>query len=732
MSVEAHSLNEVTLEYVARCTNQFNGDRLLGAGAFGDVHLGVDASTGMQFAVKRLNDATSAEREVAVLTRFSSHPHVIRLLGYTPRGQSPRCLAYELASRGSLEAVLRDDAASCEFSWKARVRVAAGVACALNYLHRSQDTPVFHRDVKAANVCLMADYTPKLIDCGVSMLIDEQRLQGRPGQAPATSLTVTGNRAIGTDAYMCPKYARLPRFGEKTEVFSFGLVLLELLTGRVNHDDDMLYEAFIDPDNDDREDLRACWDRRAGDWLAPVGAELGDLGTRAAGSKPSSRPTMLAVLRTLKVMEVAHCARSAEEMALMAELERVREELERLRVERDAVPSAQTCVCAVCYDEEMPAGDGILCGSGHFTCDGCLERHVLGKAEELTSLNELHARFVTAEAQDNVTLALELSGRVFCLLRRADAHSGCDAAALGDGAIARHVSEAAFAAHCHAKTLLPVARESARVFNEAQAALRAEVERVQAQLREGRAIEEGRALLAAQLRQSMPNARQCGQCGFGPVEHVACGDLQTHQGQQAGNARIDNRCPSCGWFSRDIREWPQWNGQLPAAIDQELGGAAAQTHSTGRTASGARWRLQRRRRRVHSRWPTKRSRLTSLKGGLTLLVDSARMLSTHPNAAGLKEAITPMGGHCRTATRQCGLRAIVMVAAEGLMRPSHLSGAAVKKGAHARRAHARTVAALTQGARHALTQARRNSHKVSIATPAIVALVMGTTRRCTS
>lgn len=97
----------------------------------------------------------------------------------------------------------------------------------------------------------------------------------------------------------------------------------------------------------------------------------------------------------------------------------------------------------------------------------------------------------------------------------------------------------------------------------AQITLQAEVERIRAQVQSGLELERGRALLAAQLRQQMPSARQCGSCGFGPIEHMACWDLQAHQGQQVGNARIDNRCPRCSWFNRDIRAWPAWDGTLP-------------------------------------------------------------------------------------------------------------------------------------------------------------------------
>ena len=72
-------------------------------------------------------------------------------------------------------------------------------------------------------------------------------------------------------------------------------------------------------------------------------------------------------------------------------------------------------------------------------------------------------------------------------------------------------------------------------------------------------------IIERQLREAVPNARQCGKCGFGPVEHFACGNLETHQGQRVGRAAIQNNCPRCGWFASNINQWPKWNGKLHSA-----------------------------------------------------------------------------------------------------------------------------------------------------------------------
>ena len=65
------------------------------------------------------------------------------------------------------------------------------------------------------------------------------------------------------------------------------------------------------------------------------------------------------------------------------------------------------------------------------------------------------------------------------------------------------------------------------------------------------------------MRASIPDARQCGSCGHGPIDHFACSNLDTHQGEEiGGGVRINNACPKCGWRSADISAWPRWNGNL--------------------------------------------------------------------------------------------------------------------------------------------------------------------------
>merc|ERR1711865_666733 len=83
--------------------------------------------------------------------------------------------------------------------------------------------------------------------------------------------------------------------------------------------------------------------------------------------------------------------------------------------------------------------------------------------------------------------------------------------------------------------------------------------------------------LEAQLRrQYMGRAFQCAQCSFGPIDHVACGDLESHHGEDVGGAKINNACPRCDWFSESLSDWPKWDGTVPEETHQpRVSGAEA-------------------------------------------------------------------------------------------------------------------------------------------------------------
>ena len=167
----------------------------LGKGAFGEVFKGLavppegmgDAANAVRLAVKRmdirklqLQDETtegdapndfirSFRREINVLSCFR-HPNIVRLIGFSepcPERREPPCLVYELLALGSLANQLKDDAQATLFPWQTRIDILLQISTAINYLHCHKPAyPAYHRDIKADNIALSADYTAKLIDCG--------------------------------------------------------------------------------------------------------------------------------------------------------------------------------------------------------------------------------------------------------------------------------------------------------------------------------------------------------------------------------------------------------------------------------------------------------------------------------------------------------------------------------------------------------------------------------------
>lgn len=167
--------------------------------------------------------------EIVALTKFRS-PLIVKLAGFTPPQARDVCLAYEYCAGGALDKALVDDGKASELTYKQRIRIALGVAKALNFLHRGggERGRCFHRDVKSANICLTSTREPKLIDCGLARVIPDG--DGR------VALTATGNSQPGTMGYMCPRYQKGEKFTEKREVFAFGVVLFELVTGWGHND----------------------------------------------------------------------------------------------------------------------------------------------------------------------------------------------------------------------------------------------------------------------------------------------------------------------------------------------------------------------------------------------------------------------------------------------------------------------------------------------------------------
>uniref|UniRef100_A0ACD6A2G4 Uncharacterized protein n=1 Tax=Avena sativa TaxID=4498 RepID=A0ACD6A2G4_AVESA len=226
-NVKVFSYNDLRL-----ATRNFRPDSVLGEGGFGSVYKGwIDEhtlsackpGTGIPVAVKRLNqEGLQGHREwlaeVNYLGQFC-HPNLVKLIGYCLEDEY-RLLVYECMPRGSLENHLfRRGSHFQPLQWNLRMKVALGAAKGLAYLH-SAEAKVIYRDFKTSNILLDTDYTAKLSDFGLAK------------DGPVGEKSHVSTRVMGTYGYAAPEYLSTGHLTAKSDIYSFGVVLLEMLSGR--------------------------------------------------------------------------------------------------------------------------------------------------------------------------------------------------------------------------------------------------------------------------------------------------------------------------------------------------------------------------------------------------------------------------------------------------------------------------------------------------------------------
>ncbi|XP_015162139.1 serine/threonine-protein kinase CDL1-like, partial [Solanum tuberosum] len=178
-------------------------------------------------AIKQLNlEGLQGNQEFVVevlMLSLMHHNNLVNLIGYCTHGEQ-RLLVYEFMPLGSLENHLFDlEPGTTPLSWKTRLKIAAGAAHGLEYLHKA-NPPVIYRDLKSSNILLDNDFNPKLSDFGLAKL------------GPVGDNTHVSTRVMGTYGYCAPEYAMTGKLTLKSDIYSFGVVLLELITGRKAYD----------------------------------------------------------------------------------------------------------------------------------------------------------------------------------------------------------------------------------------------------------------------------------------------------------------------------------------------------------------------------------------------------------------------------------------------------------------------------------------------------------------
>ncbi|KAG0498810.1 hypothetical protein HPP92_003501 [Vanilla planifolia] len=208
---------------LAAATQWFKEVNLLGEGGFGKVYKG-RLESGQIVAIKKLNlegvqGAKEFLTEVLILSTLR-HANLVSLVGYCTEGDQ-RLLVYEFMPMGSLEDHLFDPAPDKpQLEWNTRIKIALGAAQGLAYLHDVANPPVIYRDMKAANVLLDNEFNPKLSDFGLAKI------------GPVGDNTHVSTRVMGTYGYCAPDYAMSGKLTLKSDIYSFGVLLLELITGR--------------------------------------------------------------------------------------------------------------------------------------------------------------------------------------------------------------------------------------------------------------------------------------------------------------------------------------------------------------------------------------------------------------------------------------------------------------------------------------------------------------------
>ncbi|KAK9095598.1 hypothetical protein Scep_027067 [Stephania cephalantha] len=206
---------------IAAATNNFSMANKLGEGGFGPVYMG-KLYEGQEIAVKRLSRTSKQglvefTNEIKLIAKLQ-HKNLVRLLGCSIHGEE-KMLIYEYMPNNSLDSFLFDVGKQRILDWGRRVCIIEGIARGLLYLHNYSRLRVIHRDLKASNILLDGEMNPKISDFGMARIFGLNE-----------SVACTG-RIAGTRGYMSPEYAMKGLFSEKSDVFSFGVLLLEIITG---------------------------------------------------------------------------------------------------------------------------------------------------------------------------------------------------------------------------------------------------------------------------------------------------------------------------------------------------------------------------------------------------------------------------------------------------------------------------------------------------------------------
>ncbi|CAH9081463.1 unnamed protein product [Cuscuta epithymum] len=212
------------LNTIKLITDNFSAESKLGEGGFGSVHKG-KLQNGKLVAVKRLKTNSDQgvdefKNEVMLIAKLQ-HRNLVRLLGCCVQ-EGEKMLVYEYLPNNSLDYIIFDNKSAMQLDWKKRFEIILGIAQGLLYLHQDSRLRIIHRDLKASNVLLDDSMEPKISDFGMARIFGEEQTEANT------------NQVVGTYGYMSPEYAMEGLFSIKSDVFSFGVLMLEIVCGKKN------------------------------------------------------------------------------------------------------------------------------------------------------------------------------------------------------------------------------------------------------------------------------------------------------------------------------------------------------------------------------------------------------------------------------------------------------------------------------------------------------------------
>ncbi|KAK2644654.1 hypothetical protein Ddye_019849 [Dipteronia dyeriana] len=294
ISMKIDGVKSFTYEEMASATNNFSSSAQVGQGGYGKVYKGILAD-GMVVAIKRAQEGSlQGEKEFLTEIQFLSrmhHRNLVSLVGYCDE-EGEQMLVYEFMSNGTLRDQLSAAKSKEPLGFAMRMSISLGSSKGILYLHTEADPPIFHRDIKASNILLDSKLTAKVADFGLSRLAPVPDLEGI---VPAHVSTVVK----GTPGYLDPEYFLTHKLTDKSDVYSLGVVFLELLTGMqpISHGKNIVREVNIAYQSGM---IFSVIDEKMGSYPSECVEKFVTLALKCCKDDTDARPSMVEVVRELE------------------------------------------------------------------------------------------------------------------------------------------------------------------------------------------------------------------------------------------------------------------------------------------------------------------------------------------------------------------------------------------------------------------------------------------------